>query len=91
MLLHCEPGEFHAVLMDIQMPVLNGLDATRKIRASEREDLKELPIIAMTANAFEEDVKRSREAGMNTHFSKPIDAKLLYQTLQNIWRNDDER
>ena len=85
MLLHCEPGEFQAVLMDIQMPVLNGLDASRAIRAAGRPDLERLPIIAMTANAFEEDIRRCMEAGMNMHLSKPIEPKLLYETLQRIW------
>lgn len=85
MLLHCRPGEFQAVLMDIQMPVLNGLDASRTIRASERPDLQRIPIIAMTANAFEEDIRHCKEAGMNLHLSKPIEPKLLYDTLQRIW------
>ena len=85
MLLHCEPGEFQAVLMDIQMPVLNGLDASRAIRAAARPGLRELPIIAMTANAFEEDIRRCKEAGMDMHLSKPIEPKLLYDTLQRIW------
>ncbi len=83
-LLHCEPGEFHAVLMDIQMPVLNGIDAVRKIRSSARPDLQTLPIIAMSANAFEEDIERSKAAGMNAHLIKPIDADLLYQTLKGM-------
>lgn len=80
-----KPGVFQAVLMDIQMPVMNGLDAARAIRGSARPDLKKIPIIAMTANAFEEDVRRSKEAGMDTHLAKPIDPKLLYETLRNIW------
>lgn len=85
MVLHCGAGEFQAVLMDIQMPVMNGLDAARAIRAAGRPDLMQLPIIAMTANAFEEDIRHCREAGMNTHLSKPIEPKLLYDTLQRIW------
>ena len=76
--------------MDIQMPVLNGLDAAKQIRAADRQDLKTLPIIDMTANAFEEDARHSREAGMNTHLTKPIDPQVLYQTLQNIWGHNDE-
>ena len=85
MILHCGPDEFQAVLMDIQMPVLNGLDASRKIRASERSDLKTLKIIAMTANAFEEDIHNCKIAGMDMHLAKPIDPELLYSTLQMIW------
>jgi len=87
--LHCKPGEFDAVLMDIQMPVLNGLDASRKIRESGRPDIDKLAIIAMTANAFEEDIRNCREAGMDKHLAKPIEPKLLYDTLQQIW--SDER
>ena len=90
MLLHGHPGEFQAVLMDIQMPVLNGIEAAKKIRASGRPDLRELPIIAMSANAFEEDAERSRAAGMNAHLTKPIDAALLYHTLQEIWSGKNE-
>ena len=75
--------------MDIQMPVLNGLDASRKIRESGRPDIDKLAIIAMTANAFEEDIRNCREAGMDKHLAKPIEPKLLYDTLQQIW--SDER
>ena len=76
-----ELNHFDAVLMDIRMPVLDGLGATKAIRAMDREDARGIPIIAMTANAFEEDMKMSREVGMNEHLSKPIDPKLLYHTL----------
>ncbi len=89
-LLHGNPGEFQAVLMDVQMPVLNGLDASRQIRAAARGDLKTLPIITMSANAFEEDIRRSRDAGMNGYLTKPINPDLLYQTLQNIWGGTNE-
>ena len=68
-----EAGEFDVVLMDVMMPKMNGLDATRAIRSLERSDAKKIPIIAMTANAFETDVKASIEAGMNAHLTKPID------------------
>ena len=74
-------GYFDAVLMDIRMPVMDGLTATEKIRAMEREDCREVPIIAMTANAFEEDVKRTKEAGMNAHLAKPIEPALMLETL----------
>lgn len=72
---------YDVILMDIRMPVLDGLGATRAIRALEREDAKKIPIIAMTANAFEEDMRMSREAGMNEHLSKPIEPDKLYRTL----------
>ncbi|MCI8505371.1 MAG: response regulator [Lachnospiraceae bacterium] len=72
-----EPGRFDAILMDVQMPVMNGYDATRAIRALEREDAGTIPIIAMTANAFSEDVKDAMKAGMNAHVAKPIDMELL--------------
>lgn len=75
---------FDAVLMDIRMPVLDGIGAARELRALDREDVKDLPIIAMTANAGEEDRKQTREAGMNEHLTKPIDPKLLYATLQKF-------
>jgi signal transduction histidine kinase/DNA-binding response OmpR family regulator len=90
-LTHGSPGDFQAVLMDIQMPVMNGIDAAMEIRASDRDDLKTLPVIAMSANAFEDDIERSRAAGMNAHLIKPIDAVLLYQTLQKIWSAENER
>ena len=73
---------FDAILMDIRMPVLDGIGAARQIRALDREDVKDLPIIAMTANAGDEDRRQTKEAGMNEHLAKPIDPKLLYATLQ---------
>lgn len=76
-----EPYEFDAVLMDVQMPVMNGYDATKTIRALDRRDAKEIVIIAMTANAFAEDVKDALDAGMNAHIAKPIDMELLKKTL----------
>lgn len=76
-----EPGSFDAVLMDIQMPVMNGYGAARAIRALERQDAKLIPIIAMTANAFAEDVKDAMDAGMDAHIAKPVDMELLKQTL----------
>ena len=74
-------GYFDAILMDIRMPVLDGLEAARQIRGLEGSDAKAVPIIAMTANAFDDDVQKSLQAGMNAHLSKPIDPKTLYQTL----------
>ncbi len=76
-----EEGEFDAILMDVQMPVMNGYDATKAIRALERKDAKEIPIIAMTANAFAEDEKEALDAGMNVHLAKPIDMELLKKVL----------
>lgn len=74
-------GEFDAILMDVQMPVMNGYEASRVIRAMKREDARAIPIIAMTANAFAEDVKDALDAGMNVHIAKPIDMNLLKKTL----------
>lgn len=77
-----EKGEFDAILMDVQMPVMNGYDATRAIRALNREDAGTIPIIAMTANAFAEDEKEALEAGMNVHLAKPIDMDLLKKVIR---------
>ncbi|WP_343209523.1 PAS domain-containing hybrid sensor histidine kinase/response regulator [Anaerolentibacter hominis] len=75
------PGEYDAVLMDIQMPVMNGYDATAAIRSLKRDDSRSVPILALTANAFTSDVGKARSAGMNDHIAKPIDVKLLMETL----------
>ena len=77
-------GEFDAILMDVQMPVMNGYEATRAIRALPRRDAAEIPIIAMTANAFAEDEKEALSAGMNVHLSKPIDVELLKKVVKDI-------
>lgn len=86
-------GYYDAILMDLRMPVMDGLEATRRIRAAGRADSADVPIIALTANAFEEDVRRSLDAGMNVHLAKPTDADLLYDTLkQQIGiAHDEER
>ena len=76
------PGNIAAILMDIRMPVMDGLAASRAIRALRRSDAASVPIIAMTANAFDEDIKASRDAGINAHLAKPIDTQLLYSTLE---------
>ncbi len=81
-----EAGSIDMILMDIMMPVMNGYDATRAIRASEKADAKNIPIIAMTANAFEEDRKESMEAGMNEHLTKPLDSEKLIETLAKYKR-----
>ncbi|MDE6052921.1 MAG: response regulator [Lachnospiraceae bacterium] len=75
------PGTFDAILMDMHMPVLDGVTATKQIRAMERSDAKTIPILALTANDFEEDVKRTREAGMNDHLTKPFDMEKIFSVL----------
>lgn len=77
-----QEGEYDAILMDVQMPVMNGYDATRAIRNLEREDAQKIPIIAMTANAFAEDEKEALKAGMDVHLAKPIDMELLKQVIR---------
>ncbi|MBP5166885.1 MAG: amino acid permease [Oscillospiraceae bacterium] len=77
-------GYYDAILMDVRMPVLDGLAATRAIRELNRPDALTIPIIAMTANAFDEDVRRSLQAGMNAHLSKPVEADNLYRTLSRL-------
>lgn len=79
--MNSKEGEFDAILMDVQMPVMNGYDATRAIRALERRDAKEITIIAMTANAFAEDEKEALDAGMDVHLAKPIDMGLLVKVI----------
>ena len=80
---------YDAILMDIRMPEMDGLEATKIIRSLERPDAKKIPIIAMTANAFDEDVQRSLQVGMNAHLSKPVESEHLYQTLEElIWENE---
>lgn len=76
--------EFDCILMDLMMPVMNGLDATRMIRSLERPDAKTVPIIALSANAFEEDVKKSLAAGMDAHLTKPIDINKLFQVMYQL-------
>ncbi|MFG6332325.1 MAG: response regulator [Lachnospiraceae bacterium] len=80
----CAPGSYDAVLMDVQMPVMNGYEATRKIRESCHEEAKTIPIVAMTANAFAEDVKEAMDAGMDAHVAKPIDMEALRRTLEQL-------
>ena len=78
------PGYYDAILMDVRMPVLDGLGATRAIRALERPDAKTIPIIAMTANVFDEDVERSLQAGMDAHLSKPVEPERMYETMARL-------
>ena len=79
-----EPGYYQLVLMDVRMPVMNGYEATRAIRKLDDPDLASIPILAMTANAFEEDKQEALNCGMNGHLAKPIDVKMLLDTLDKI-------
>ena len=83
-------GYYDAILMDVRMPEMDGLEATAAIRSLSRPDAKTIPIVAMTANAFDEDVQLSLQAGMNAHLSKPVEPEHLYQTLEElIWEADE--
>ena len=90
-----EPGYYAAILMDVRMPEMDGLEAAAAIRALDREDAKKIPIIALTANAFDEDVQRSLQAGMNAHLTKPVEPDHLYQTLEEliyeVWESKEEQ
>ena len=77
-------GYYDAILMDMRMPEMDGLEATRTIRAMDRADAKTIPIIALTANALDEDVQRSLQAGLNAHLSKPVNPDSLFETLENL-------
>ena len=77
-------GYYDAVLMDMRMPEMDGLEATRRIRAMDRSDAKSIPIIALTANAFDEDVQHSMQAGLNAHLSKPVEPDVLFETLEGL-------
>ena len=82
-----EPGTFDAILMDIMMPNMDGITATKRIRAMNRQDAKDIPIIAMTANAFEEDARRCMEAGMNAHLPKPFQMNKVIETIAEFCKN----
>lgn len=84
-----EEDSFDCILMDINMPVMDGYEAAKAIRRLSREDAKTIPIYAMTANAFSEDVTRALNAGMNGHIAKPVDAKTLYNTLEKAFENKE--
>ena len=84
MLEKSQPGYYRLVLMDVQMPVMDGYEATRAIRALENRKLASIPILAMTANAFEEDRQAALRSGMNGHIAKPIDVKNLIKTLSSV-------
>ncbi len=81
MFAESQPGYYDYILTDIRMPVMDGYKMAEKIRAIDRQDAAEIPIIAMTANAFQEDVRRCMEAGMNGHIPKPLDPDNVYDTL----------
>ncbi|MCM1086590.1 MAG: response regulator, partial [Muribaculaceae bacterium] len=79
-----EPGQYQLILMDVQMPIMNGYDATKAIRALNHPLAKDIPIIAMTANAFAEDVRDALEAGMNAHVAKPVDMAVLERAVKAV-------
>lgn len=79
-----DAGYYSAILMDMRMPIMDGLEATKVIRAMEREDAKSIPIIALTANAFDEDVQHSLQAGLDAHLSKPVEPEILFGTLEKL-------
>ena len=83
---------YDAILMDVRMPEMYGLEATVAIRALDRKDAAIVPIIAITANAFDEDVQRSLQVGMNAHLSKPVEPDKLYRSLEElIWEAETRR
>lgn len=84
MLRNAGPGYYRLVLMDVRMPVMDGYEATRAIRSLEDKGLSSIPILAMTANAFEEDKQEALECGMDGHLAKPIDVDVLFQTLDRV-------
>ena len=84
-------GYYSAILMDIRMPVMDGLEATEAIRKLDRADASVVPIIAMTANAFDEDEQLSLQVGMNAHLSKPVNQEQLYQTLETLIYEREEK
>lgn len=87
-----KPFYYAAILMDIRMPIMDGLEAAKVLRSVHKEDATTIPIIAMSANAFEEDISKSLQAGMNAHLSKPVEADVLYETLrQAIYQKDKEK
>ncbi len=80
-------GYYDVILMDIQMPVMDGYQASRKIRSLERKDLAEIPIVALTANVFDEDKMKALSSGMDAHIAKPLDVKVMYEVLGNVLRS----
>ncbi len=86
-----EPGRYDMIFMDVQMPVMNGYEATRAIRASKHPSAKSIPIIAMTANAFDDDVRQALDSGMNAHLAKPIDMEKLKKIIAELREDSDAR
>ena len=84
------PGTYDAIFMDIQMPVMNGYKATREIRRLDHPDAASIPIFAMTANAFAQDVRDALDAGMNAHISKPVEMDLLYSTVSKYLKKKND-
>lgn len=82
------PGTYNLILMDIMMPVMNGLEAAEKIRALDRPDSETVPIFAMTANAFSDDAARSRKAGMNEHLTKPLDLEKITKAVRKYCKKN---
>ena len=85
-----KPGEIDVIMMDVMMPVMDGLEAARRIRAMKRPDAKKIPIIAMTANAFTEDRRRAFAAGMNMHVAKPLEASEMVEVLERFVKSARE-
>ena len=83
-------GELEAILMDIMMPNMDGIEATKTIRSLDRADAKSIPIIAMTANAFQEDAEKCIAAGMNAHLAKPLDIEKVKMTIYNIYKKSQQ-
>ena len=85
-----EAGYYDAILMDVRMPETDGLTAAQMIRSLERADAKTIPIIAMTANVFDEDIERSLDAGMNAHLFKPVEPEKMYETMARLISGSDK-
>ena len=79
-----QPGHYDAILMDMRMPEMDGPEATQVVCAMDRPDAKSIPIIALMANAFDEDVQRSMQEGLNAHLSKPVEPETLFETLEKL-------
>jgi len=83
-LRHARREPYNLILVDLRMPDMDGVETTRRIRAMDRPDAKKIPIIALTANAFDEDVQQSMQAGLNAHLSKPVEPEALFKTLEEL-------